>query len=67
MLFPLFLAFSQEPAPPSPPAPPKLLEIGDEAPDFALRDHEGKEARLSSFRGKGKVLVAFYPKDFTPG
>ena len=39
---------------------------GDYAPDFLLDDHGGKKIKLSDFRGK-KVVVYFYPKDFTPG
>lgn len=49
------------------------LEVGDEAPDFALTgtaDGAGKgkglrEHRLSDWRGKNVVLV-FYPAAFTP-
>lgn len=36
------------------------------APDFTLPDQDGHAITLSSFRG-GWVLVAFYPKDMTPG
>lgn len=43
------------------------IEVGKPAPDFALKDHDGKEVKLSSFLGKHGVLVAFYPKDFTGG
>ena len=43
-----------------------MLEVGVKAPDFTLRDKEGKEVTLSSFSGK-KVVLYFYPKDNTPG
>ena len=43
-----------------------MLEVGVKAPDFTLKDKEGKEVALSSFRGK-KVVLYFYPKDNTPG
>ena len=43
-----------------------MLTIGDRAPAFTLRDREGKEVSLSDFWGK-KVVLYFYPKDFTPG
>lgn len=43
-----------------------MLNVGISAPDFMLFDQEGKEARLSDFRGK-KVVLYFYPKDNTPG
>ena len=42
------------------------VKEGDKAPDFTLKDHEGKDVKLSDFRGK-KVVVYFYPKDFTSG
>ena len=42
-------------------------EVGSMAPDFTLKDHEGKDVALSSFRGSKVVVVAFYPKAFTPG
>jgi peroxiredoxin len=41
------------------------LEIGDRAPDFALRDQHGQEIRLSSYAGQKAVLVVFYPYAFT--
>jgi len=37
------------------------VEVGEPAPDFVLEDQNGKQVRLSSFRGKQNVLVAFYP------
>jgi hypothetical protein len=49
--------------------PPKThLKIGDEAPDFALPEAEsGKPVKLSDFRGKKVVVVAFFPAAFTGG
>ncbi len=41
--------------------------VGDMAPDFTLKDQDGKDVKLSDFRGKKNVLLAFYPKDFTSG
>ena len=46
---------------------PVKIEVGKSAPDFTLKDQDGKEVKLSGFRGKKGVLVAFYPKDFTGG
>ncbi len=40
-------------------------EIGDEAPDFELRDKTGQPVRLSDFRGKKAVVLAFYPFAFS--
>lgn len=41
--------------------------VGDVAPDFTLRDTEGVELTLSKLVEKGPVVVAFFPKAFTPG
>ena len=41
------------------------IEIGDEAPDFELRDQDRKPVRLSSYRGKKNVVLVFYPMSFT--
>jgi len=42
------------------------LKVGDMAPDFELEDQNGKKVRLSSFRGKKNVLLAFFPAAFSP-
>lgn len=41
------------------------LEVGDTAPDFSSKDQNGKEIKLSDFKGK-KVVLYFYPQDDTP-
>jgi peroxiredoxin Q/BCP len=43
-----------------------MLKVGDQAPDFTLTSHEGKEISLTDFRGK-RVLLYFYPRASTPG
>ncbi len=43
-----------------------MLNIGDKAPEFTLKDQNGNEVSLSDFKGK-KVILYFYPKDNTPG
>jgi len=43
------------------------LKVGDRAPDFALQDQKGNTVRLSDFRGKKTVVLAFYIKASTPG
>ena len=42
------------------------LTVGDKAPAFALKDQDGKNVKLSQFKGKN-VVVYFYPKADTPG
>jgi peroxiredoxin Q/BCP len=43
-----------------------MVEQGNPAPDFALRDDEGTTVKLSDLRGR-RVVLYFYPKDDTPG
>jgi peroxiredoxin len=43
------------------------VKVGDDAPDFTLKDQDGKDVKLSSFKGSKHVIVAFYPKDFSGG
>ena len=43
-----------------------MLEENKIAPDFELKDQDGKSVKLSDFAGKNVVLY-FYPKDDTPG
>ena len=51
------------------------LKVGDKAPDFALPKAENEEPegakdepkKLSDYKGKKNVLIAFYPKADTPG
>jgi hypothetical protein len=43
-----------------------LLNVGDNAPEFKVRDHTGKDVDLSDYRGK-RVILWFYPKADTPG
>jgi cytochrome oxidase Cu insertion factor (SCO1/SenC/PrrC family) len=50
-----------------PAAPVTHLKVGDPAPDFELTDTEGQKVRLSDFRGKKNVVLAFYVLAFTGG
>ena len=43
------------------------LKVGDMAPDFKLKDNNGKTVKLSSFHGKKNVVLAFYVLAFTGG
>ncbi len=44
-----------------------MLQVGDDAPDFELPSHldKDKKVRLSDFRGKQNVVIAFYALDWT--
>jgi peroxiredoxin len=42
-----------------------LIEAGEKAPDFSLPNHKGEQVSLSDFRGR-RVMLAFYPSDFSP-
>ncbi|HVQ92299.1 MAG TPA: peroxiredoxin [Mycobacteriales bacterium] len=41
------------------------VEVGQQAPDFTLRDQNREEVTLSSFRGQKNVLLVFYPFAFS--
>ena len=41
------------------------IEIGQKAPDFALKNQNQEDIKLRNFRGK-RVILAFYPFDFSP-
>jgi mycoredoxin-dependent peroxiredoxin len=41
------------------------IGVGDEAPDFVLKDQNNQEVRLSGFRDRRNVLLVFYPLAFT--
>ena len=43
------------------------LKAGDAAPDFSLPGSDGKTYKLSDFKGKQAVVIAWFPKAFTGG
>ena len=50
------------------PAPPKTqLKVGQAAPDFTLPSTTGEKIKLSDFRGKKNVVLAFYVLAFGGG
>ena len=42
------------------------MTIGDKAPEILGRDEQGRDIRLSDYRGR-KLVLYFYPKDNTSG
>jgi peroxiredoxin len=42
-----------------------MIEVGSPAPEFALKDQNGRTVRLSSLKGK-RVLLSFRPLAWTP-
>jgi peroxiredoxin len=42
------------------------LSVGQAAPDFTLKDQNQKEVKLSDFTGKKRVVLVFYPLDWSP-
>jgi peroxiredoxin Q/BCP len=44
----------------------KKIKLNAKAPDFKLKDQDGKLHKLSDYKGRW-VMLYFYPKDNTPG
>lgn len=44
-----------------------ILKVGDTAPDFTLLSDQWKPVKLSDYRGKKNVMLAFYVLAFTSG
>ena len=42
------------------------LTVGQMAPDFTLKSQDGRMVRLSDYRGKKNVVLAFFPLAWTP-
>jgi peroxiredoxin len=42
-----------------------LIAVGEKAPEFTLRDQDGEDVSLADYKGR-KVLLVFYPMDFSP-
>ena len=43
------------------------MDSGDTAPDFDVTDTDGNRLALSALVERGPVILAFFPKAFTPG
>jgi peroxiredoxin len=46
---------------------PTPLKVGDQAPDFSLTSTAGAKVKLSDFKAKNPVVLAFFPAAFTGG
>ena len=44
-----------------------MIAIGDAAPDFTLRSHDGEEVSLSGYKGDKWVVLHTFPLAFTGG
>jgi peroxiredoxin len=42
-----------------------MIAAGEPAPEFTLRNQDGEKVSLSDYRGR-KLLLVFYPQDFSP-
>jgi len=42
------------------------IKVGATAPDFTLKDQDQKDVKLSDYKGKKNVVLAFYPLDWSP-
>ena len=49
------------------PATPRTLQAGDPAPDFELQGSDGRMYRLSDYRGKQAVVLAWFARAFSEG
>ncbi len=70
LMFVLSVAAMAQQAQPQAAQPPAIkthLKAGDAAPDFTLPGTDGKTYKLSDFKGKKTVVLAFYVLAFTGG
>jgi len=42
-----------------------MVEVGEKAPDFTLKDETGAEHTLSKYLGQGPIVLSFHYFDFT--
>jgi hypothetical protein len=52
---------------PADPIPAAELAVGEKAPDFTLQGSDGSNVSLAQFIGKRDLVLAWFPKAFTPG
>jgi peroxiredoxin len=44
-----------------------MVDIGDKAPDFSLKDHNGEQQTLREFNKDKIVVLHIFPAAFTGG
>jgi peroxiredoxin Q/BCP len=44
-----------------------MLAMGSRAPEFTLPDQDDRAISLSTLLNRGRLILYFYPADFTPG
>jgi peroxiredoxin Q/BCP len=44
-----------------------LIEVGADAPEITAKTGSGRDFRLTDHKGSSRVMLVFYPKDFTSG
>ena len=44
-----------------------MVEVGEKAPDFTLRSHQGEDVTLSQYRGQKHVVLCVHVMSFTGG
>ena len=44
-----------------------MVDVGQPAPDFTLKAHDGSEVTLSQFKGDKTVVLSVFPAAFTSG
>ena len=42
------------------------VAVGQMAPDFALKSHDGRTVRLSEYQDKSNVVLVYFPLAWTP-
>jgi peroxiredoxin len=60
------LPADEDPAKETPMAENTSPRVGEMAPEFELLNQDKQKVRLSDFRGKKRVVLLFYPMDFSP-
>jgi len=44
-----------------------MVDVGQQAPDFTLKDQNGEDVSLASFKGEQWVVIHSFPAAFTGG